>query len=261
MAARRTAERERRKAFWQLIESCRVASKEWQCCGLRFTQRSTVSRHCGEAGHPLPDIAPLLPSVIPVAPVASIEPEIMTASGSLSHTVSKRAKIALPPKLQCAATLLPDGGLAKSKVAVSASKIEENIAHTDDGVIILFYKYVAVSDPAAVCGWQRRLCERLGLRGKVRIAHEGINGTLSGTEAATGEYIRCFLDSGDDVSKAMTANDFKVLKQPVFTRSRNDGRQGTALTRTIEEVTNPSLLTCDVVVVYCCTSIPIASEE
>ncbi|MEN9649155.1 MAG: hypothetical protein RL094_122 [Candidatus Parcubacteria bacterium] len=47
--------------------------------------------------------------------------------------------------------------------------------------IILYYKYTHVADPEGFMNWHRSLCEKLGLKGRVLIAHEGINGTLEGT--------------------------------------------------------------------------------
>jgi len=46
--------------------------------------------------------------------------------------------------------------------------------------IILYYKFVPVTDPDMVCLWQRELCEKLGLRGRIIISKHGINGTLGG---------------------------------------------------------------------------------
>lgn len=55
--------------------------------------------------------------------------------------------------------------------------------------VILFYKYVAISDPAGFVASQRELCTALGLKGRVLIATEGINGTLAGPRAAVDEYV------------------------------------------------------------------------
>lgn len=46
--------------------------------------------------------------------------------------------------------------------------------------IILFYKFVPIADPETVMHWQRHLCERLNLRGRILISVHGINGTLGG---------------------------------------------------------------------------------
>lgn len=46
--------------------------------------------------------------------------------------------------------------------------------------VILYYKFVPVKDPEAVRLWQRALCEKLRLKGRILIAEHGINGTLGG---------------------------------------------------------------------------------
>jgi len=55
--------------------------------------------------------------------------------------------------------------------------------------VILFYKYVVIADPAGMVAAQRELCTALGLKGRVLIATEGINGTLAGPRAAVDRYI------------------------------------------------------------------------
>ncbi len=46
--------------------------------------------------------------------------------------------------------------------------------------ILLYYKFAPVSDPEAVRLWQRTLCEKLNLKGRILIAEHGINGTVGG---------------------------------------------------------------------------------
>ena len=55
--------------------------------------------------------------------------------------------------------------------------------------VILFYKYVSLDDPAGFAGGQRERCAGLGLKGRVLVAAEGINGTLAGPRAAVEEYV------------------------------------------------------------------------
>lgn len=55
--------------------------------------------------------------------------------------------------------------------------------------VILFYKYVAIADAGSFAAEQRQLCESLGLKGRILIAAEGINGTLSGREEEVNRYI------------------------------------------------------------------------
>lgn len=46
--------------------------------------------------------------------------------------------------------------------------------------VILFYKFVPVADPEMTMRWQRELCQRLELKGRLIISKHGINGTLGG---------------------------------------------------------------------------------
>lgn len=46
--------------------------------------------------------------------------------------------------------------------------------------IILYYKFAPIADPEAVRLWQRLLCEKLSLKGRILISKHGINGTLGG---------------------------------------------------------------------------------
>ncbi len=55
--------------------------------------------------------------------------------------------------------------------------------------VILFYKYTAIADPEGFAAGQRALCFRLGLKGRILIATEGINGTLAGPREAVDEYV------------------------------------------------------------------------
>jgi UPF0176 protein len=46
--------------------------------------------------------------------------------------------------------------------------------------VILYYKFIPVKDPDMTMRWQRELCERLNLKGRVIVSVHGINGTLGG---------------------------------------------------------------------------------
>ncbi|WP_068501498.1 oxygen-dependent tRNA uridine(34) hydroxylase TrhO [Paenibacillus kribbensis] len=56
--------------------------------------------------------------------------------------------------------------------------------------ILLFYKYVSIEDPAAFTAEHLAYCKELGVKGRILIAGEGMNGTLSGTVEQTEQYIR-----------------------------------------------------------------------
>lgn len=55
--------------------------------------------------------------------------------------------------------------------------------------ILLFYKYVFIESPLLEVERQKELCLRLGLLGRIILAHEGINGTVEGTLENTEKYI------------------------------------------------------------------------
>lgn len=58
------------------------------------------------------------------------------------------------------------------------------------GKIILYYKFVPLPDPVSVMFWQRTLCQKLDLRGRIIIADHGINGTLGGDIESVKVYVR-----------------------------------------------------------------------
>lgn len=59
-----------------------------------------------------------------------------------------------------------------------------------DYQILLYYKYIDIKNPFELQKSQKELCERLGLKGRIIIATEGINGTLEGIKENTEEYVK-----------------------------------------------------------------------
>lgn len=55
--------------------------------------------------------------------------------------------------------------------------------------ILLYYKYVPIPDAEAFSAEHLQFCKDLGIRGRILIAEEGINGTLSGTIEQTEKYM------------------------------------------------------------------------
>jgi UPF0176 protein len=56
--------------------------------------------------------------------------------------------------------------------------------------IILFYKFQPLADPEAVRLWQRALCEKLQLKGRILISSHGINGTVGGELSDLKTYVK-----------------------------------------------------------------------
>ncbi len=63
------------------------------------------------------------------------------------------------------------------------------VVNTERWPVILFYKYVTIAEPASFADAQRESCDSLGLKGRVLIASEGINGTLAGPADAIARYV------------------------------------------------------------------------
>ena len=87
--------------------------------------------------------------------------------------------------------------------------------------VILFYKFVEIADPEAFAEGHKVFCKELGVVGKVLVAKEGINGSLSGEVSKMEEY-KEFLRSYDflkDVwfkEEAVVENTF--TKMSVFVK-------------------------------------------
>lgn len=56
--------------------------------------------------------------------------------------------------------------------------------------IALYYHFAPIDDPQAVALWQKELCKRLELTGRIIIADHGINGTVGGRIGAVKEYVK-----------------------------------------------------------------------
>jgi hypothetical protein len=80
-------------------------------------------------------------------------------------------------------------GYEEISVALSEKLSVWRSSCTDCGLVVLFYKYVDIPSPHALAVWQQKLCERLALTGKVRIATEGINATVAGSVESVTEYV------------------------------------------------------------------------
>lgn len=55
--------------------------------------------------------------------------------------------------------------------------------------VLLYYKYVHIDNPEELTKDHLKFCKDLGLKGRILIAEEGINGTVSGTIEQTDKYM------------------------------------------------------------------------
>lgn len=56
--------------------------------------------------------------------------------------------------------------------------------------ILLYYAFVPLADPTAIKLWQQTLADSLGLRGRIIVSADGINGTLGGDVTQLKKYIK-----------------------------------------------------------------------
>ncbi|BCA85840.1 UPF0176 protein [Enterococcus saigonensis] len=54
--------------------------------------------------------------------------------------------------------------------------------------VLLYYKYTTIENPEIFAQEHLAFCKELGLKGRILVAEEGINGTVSGLKAATAVY-------------------------------------------------------------------------
>jgi UPF0176 protein len=59
--------------------------------------------------------------------------------------------------------------------------------------VLLYYNYTPIENPEELVKEQKELCLNLGLKGRILIAHEGINGTLEGTVDNAEKYVESLL--------------------------------------------------------------------
>jgi len=55
--------------------------------------------------------------------------------------------------------------------------------------VLLYYKYTPVEDAEIFAQQHLQFCKKIGLKGRILVAAEGINGTVSGTTEQTQAYI------------------------------------------------------------------------
>ncbi|MDQ3119912.1 MAG: rhodanese-related sulfurtransferase [Verrucomicrobiota bacterium] len=92
-----------------------------------------------------------------------------------------------------------------------------------DWTVILFYKYVSIGEPVRFVAEQRELCSGLGLKGRVLIASEGINGTLAGPPSAIAQYVTTLHADArfSDVAVKMSSGDSDTFPK-LIVKSRRE---------------------------------------
>lgn len=87
--------------------------------------------------------------------------------------------------------------------------------------VLLYYKYVPIEDPETFAAEHLEKCKELGLKGRILVGKEGINGTCSGTIEATNAYMDMMRSDkrfADIVFKVDEANGHAFKKMHVRPR-------------------------------------------
>lgn len=58
------------------------------------------------------------------------------------------------------------------------------------GKVISYYRFTPLADPEAVRLWQRELCHRHGVKGRIIVAPQGINATVGGEVSQVKRYVK-----------------------------------------------------------------------
>lgn len=101
----------------------------------------------------------------------------------------------------------------------------------EDIRVILFYKFTPVEDPEGFVRAERDFCVKTGLLGKILVAKEGINGSLSGSEARTESYKKHLtgLPGFEDVTFKEEVSSFHPFRKLIVRTRREVIRMDTYL--------------------------------
>ncbi|KAB1280415.1 Thiosulfate sulfurtransferase/rhodanese-like domain-containing protein 2 [Camelus dromedarius] len=152
--------------------------KWWKCCQQLFMSQTSIHRHvatqhadeiCHETASVLKQLAVTLSTSKSLKSADKRNP--LKEDLTHNHEVS---------------AWLPDTSCFSPDELISGQG-------SDEGEVLLYYCYCDLEDPDRICAWQTALCQLLHLTGKVRIATEGINGTVGGSKLATRLYVEVML--------------------------------------------------------------------
>ncbi|XP_040860516.1 thiosulfate sulfurtransferase/rhodanese-like domain-containing protein 2 [Ochotona curzoniae] len=192
----------KKKAFALFVKTKEISTpfegkeKWWKCCQQLFTDRSSIHRHV--ATQHADEVYQELVSVLRQLAVT------LSASESLITAGQKNPEQEYLAHSHDVSAWLPDTSCISTDELISSHG-------SDEGEVLLYYCYCDLEDPHWVCAWQTALCRQLHLTGKVRIATEGINGTVGGSKLATRLYVEVML-SCPLFKDYLCEDDFKTSK-------------------------------------------------
>ncbi|TSK45882.1 Thiosulfate sulfurtransferase/rhodanese-like domain-containing protein 2 [Bagarius yarrelli] len=171
----------KKKTFATFVASKRISSL-WHCCDEAFSDSLSIHRH--------------------VSNVHANEVDMLISAALDQMSNQSEADDSVQTSLnECqakdASSWMPD-----------ISHLSEDKFSEGPGEVILYYRYCQIKEPRLIRDWQNELCSRLHLTGKVRVATEGINGTVGGTKTATSLYIKAMM--AHPIFQVMQVEDFKT---------------------------------------------------
>ncbi|MEW4282490.1 oxygen-dependent tRNA uridine(34) hydroxylase TrhO [Priestia koreensis] len=105
--------------------------------------------------------------------------------------------------------------------------------------VLLYYMYVPIENPEEFAAKHLAFCKELGLKGRILVAAEGINGTVSGPVEQTDEYMRVM---NEDPAFAQMAFKVDEADGHAFKKMHVRAR-GELVTLRLEDDINPNEIT------------------
>uniref|UniRef100_A0A8C5M3M2 Thiosulfate sulfurtransferase/rhodanese-like domain-containing protein 2 n=1 Tax=Leptobrachium leishanense TaxID=445787 RepID=A0A8C5M3M2_9ANUR len=164
----------------------------WRCCEQEYTDQAAIHKHV--AAHHAADVFQQTELVLGEIVRSAATTTVPCIDPSDNKSASSDVYF-----YKCdVSDWLPD-----------MSHFSQNCLTSEPGQVLLYYCYCDITDPQWLCNWQRALCQRLHLTGKIRLATEGINGTVGGSKFSTKLYINTML-SHPLFKNIMSLEDFKT---------------------------------------------------
>ena len=88
--------------------------------------------------------------------------------------------------------------------------------------VLLYYQYVPIDDPETFASEHKLFCQKLELKGRILVAKEGINGTVSGTVEQTERYMQAMKEDVRAASMERIGREIDLLQ--VRLRSQKNGK-------------------------------------
>ncbi|XP_068069521.2 thiosulfate sulfurtransferase/rhodanese-like domain-containing protein 2 isoform X2 [Danio rerio] len=214
-ASRRIYSRARRRVFAQFVASKQAPASSgsgcvWLCCGHTHTDPASIHRHASSSHSA--EIHQLTSDSLKLQKTHGDSLNHQTDSDSLNHqtlsdSVNHQNTDGDSASVCAAAGVCVAGSADVSSWMPDMSHVSEHELSSGEGVVLLFYCYCLLPDPQLISRWQQQLCTTLRLTGKVRVATEGINGTVGGTAAGAELYMQTMLRH--PAFSSMQTEDFK----------------------------------------------------